>query len=149
MTEPTTEFRNAKALRGSLERFAEQAALQWLSAFATEQRLVLGQVSWGGGDKAGEIAAAQCLIEELGLKDTLHTLDALHSRGINPQVYRLRTQSLPCALSSAGLHYRCTRRAMRLPVMPARRRSAAACLIGCSAPCALPAAVCRVTRGLP
>lgn len=76
--ERVTVALDGKALRGSLDRFADRAALQWLSAFATEQRLVLGQVSWGGGDKGGEIAAAQRLIEELGLKDALYTLDALH-----------------------------------------------------------------------
>ena len=69
---------DGKTLRGSLDHFADQAALQWLSAFAAGPRLVLGQVSWDGGDKGGEIAAAQRLIEELGLKDKLYTLDALH-----------------------------------------------------------------------
>lgn len=69
---------DGKTLRGSLDRLADQAAWQWLSAFATGRRLVLGQVGWNGGDKGGEIAAAQRLIEELGLKDKLYTLDALH-----------------------------------------------------------------------
>ena len=69
---------DGKTLRGSLDRFADKAALQWLSAFATQRRLVLGQVSWEDGDKGGEIAAAQRLIEELGLRDKLYTLDALH-----------------------------------------------------------------------
>jgi hypothetical protein len=82
---------DGKTLRGSLDRFADQAALQWLSAFATEQRLVLGQVAWGGGDKGGEIAAAQRLIEELGLKDTLYTLDALHCQK-NPASGRCQRQ---------------------------------------------------------
>ena len=69
---------DGKTLRGSLDRFADQAALQWLSAFASQPRLVLGQVQWDSGGKAGEIAAAQRLIEELGLTDKLYTLDALH-----------------------------------------------------------------------
>ena len=69
---------DGKTLRGSLDRFADQAALQWLSAFASQPRLVLGQVHWDSGGKAGEIAAAQRLIEELGLTDKLYTLDALH-----------------------------------------------------------------------
>jgi len=69
---------DGKTLRGSLDRFADQAALQWLSAFATGQRLVLGQVALADGDKGGEIAAAQRLIEELDLKGKLYTLDALH-----------------------------------------------------------------------
>ena len=69
---------DGKTLRGSLDRFADVAPLQWLSAFAAEERLVVGQVAWGGGDKGCEIAAAQQLIEELGLSGKLLTLDALH-----------------------------------------------------------------------
>jgi hypothetical protein len=69
---------DGKTLRGSLDRFADKAALQWLSAFATEQRLVLGQVALADGDKGGEIGAAQRLIEELDFKGKLYTLDALH-----------------------------------------------------------------------
>ena len=69
---------DGKTLRGSLDRFADKAALQWLSAFATGPRLVLGQVGWNSGAKAGEIAAAQELIEALGLQGKLYTLDALH-----------------------------------------------------------------------
>ena len=69
---------DGKTLRGSLERFTDVAPLQWLSAFAAEERLVVGQLAWGGGDKGHEIAAAQQLIEELGLSGKLFTLDALH-----------------------------------------------------------------------
>ena len=71
---------DGKTLRGSLDRFADVAPLQWLSAFATGQRLVLGQVALSNGDKGGEIAAAQRLIEELGLTGKLFTLDALHAQ---------------------------------------------------------------------
>ena len=69
---------DGKTLRGSLDRFADTAPLQWLSAFASGQRLVLGQVALADGDKGGEIAAAQRLIQELGLSGKLFTLDALH-----------------------------------------------------------------------
>jgi hypothetical protein len=69
---------DGKTLRGRLDRFTDQAPLQWLSAFATGQRLVLGQISWHSGDKDDEIAAARRLIEELGLQGKLFTLDALH-----------------------------------------------------------------------
>ena len=69
---------DGKTLRGSLDRFADVAPLQWLSAFATEQRLVVGQVALAGGVKGGEIGAAQRLIAELGLSGKLFTLDALH-----------------------------------------------------------------------
>jgi hypothetical protein len=69
---------DGKTLRGSLARFADVAPLQWLSAFATEARLVVGQVSLADADKGGEIGAAQKLIEALELKGKLYTLDALH-----------------------------------------------------------------------
>lgn len=69
---------DGKTLRGSLDRFADTAALQWLSAFATEEKLVLGQIVLAEGDKGGEIGAAQRLIQELGLSGKLFTLDALH-----------------------------------------------------------------------
>jgi hypothetical protein len=74
----TTIAIDGKTLRGSLDRFADVAALQWVSAFATEERLVLGQVALADGDKGGEIAAAQQLIQDLGLQGKLFTLDALH-----------------------------------------------------------------------
>jgi hypothetical protein len=60
------------------DRFADVSALQWVSAFATGERLVLGQVALVDGDKGGEIAAAQQLIQDLGIKGQLFTLDALH-----------------------------------------------------------------------
>jgi hypothetical protein len=69
---------DGKTLRGSLARFADVAPLQWLSAFATEPRLVVGQVSLADAEKGGEIGAAQKLIEALELKGKLYTLDALH-----------------------------------------------------------------------
>lgn len=69
---------DGKTLRGSIQQFADVAPLQWLSAFATGEQLVLGQIALADGDKGGEIAAAQRLIEELGLRGRLFTLDALH-----------------------------------------------------------------------
>jgi hypothetical protein len=75
----TTIAIDGKTLRGSLDRFADIAALQWVSAFATHERLVLGQIALVDGDKGGgEIAAAQQLIQDLGLQGKLFTLDALH-----------------------------------------------------------------------
>lgn len=69
---------DGKTLRDSLDRFADTAALQWLSAFATEEKVVLGQITLADGDKGGEIGAAQQLIGELDLSGKLFTLDALH-----------------------------------------------------------------------
>lgn len=58
---------DGKTLRGSVDRFADVPALQWVSAFAAQQRLVVGQIALSGEDKGSEIAAARKLIEELGL----------------------------------------------------------------------------------
>jgi hypothetical protein len=69
---------DGKILRASLDQAAQTPALQWLSAFRHLDHLVLGQIHWRDGDKNNEIAAAQQLIEELGLSGQLYTLDALH-----------------------------------------------------------------------
>lgn len=72
---------DGKTLRGSIDRFAEKSALQWLSAFDTDEQLVIGQVALTGGDKDGEILVAQQLVRELGefgVKGRLFTMDALH-----------------------------------------------------------------------
>lgn len=67
-----------KALHGGLGRFADTSALQWLSALAEEDQLVLGQVALADGDKDAEITAARHLISSLGLHGKLFTLEALH-----------------------------------------------------------------------
>ena len=69
---------DGKTLRGSIDRFADKAALQWISAFATDAKVVLGHIQITDGDKGGEIKAAQELIESLGLTGKLFSLDALH-----------------------------------------------------------------------
>lgn len=69
---------DGKTLRGSLDRFADKAAVQWISAFAGQEKIVLGHVELTGGDKGGEIGAAQELIATLGLTGKLFTFDALH-----------------------------------------------------------------------
>lgn len=69
---------DGKTLRGSLDRFEDTQAAQVLSAFAVEERIVLGQVLIEDADKDHEIQAAQRLIGTLGLEGRLYTLDALH-----------------------------------------------------------------------
>lgn len=69
---------DGKTLRGSIDRMKDISALQWLSAFATEDYLVLGQVAFSGQKEDAEMAAAQTLITELDLQGKLYTLDALH-----------------------------------------------------------------------
>ena len=50
-------------------------AAQVLGAFASEAALILAHQGIAGGD---EVAAAQALIEQLGLRGVLFTADALH-----------------------------------------------------------------------
>lgn len=69
---------DGKTLRGSLDRFEDKKAAQVLSALAVGERLVLGHVLIEDKGKEHEGAAAQRLIEELGLAGCVFTLDALH-----------------------------------------------------------------------
>ena len=66
---------DGKTLRGSFDHLDDQAAAQVLSAFASEAALILAHQEIAEGD---EIAAAQALIEQLGLRGILFTADALH-----------------------------------------------------------------------
>src|SRR6188472_2805877 len=66
---------DGKTLRGSFDHLDDQAAAQVLSAFASEAALILAHQEIAQGD---EVAAAQALIEQLGLRGILFTADALH-----------------------------------------------------------------------
>ena len=48
--------------RHSLDRFADKASGQWISAFAGQEKIVLGHVELTDSDKNGEIGTAQELI---------------------------------------------------------------------------------------
>ena len=68
---------DGKTLRGSFDNFHDRAAMQVLSAFATDTSLVLAHVDID--DKSNEIPAAQRLLTELGVAEgAIITLDALH-----------------------------------------------------------------------
>ena len=68
---------DGKTLRGSFDNFHERAAIQVLSAFATDTALVLAHIDIA--DKSNEIPAAQALLAELGVPSgAIVTLDALH-----------------------------------------------------------------------
>ena len=67
--------RDGKTLRGSFDHLDDRAAAQVLSAFAGEAALILAHQEIAGGD---EVAAAQALIERLGLSGVLSTADARH-----------------------------------------------------------------------
>lgn len=71
---------DGKTLRGSLDRFQDQSALQCISALTHSSRLVLGHVMVQDGDEGGEIEAARVLIDSLGVQGRLFTLDALHAQ---------------------------------------------------------------------
>jgi hypothetical protein len=66
---------DGKTLRGSFDHLDDRAAAQVLSAFAGEAALILAHQEVAEGD---EVAAAQALIERLGLRGVLFTADALH-----------------------------------------------------------------------
>jgi hypothetical protein len=68
---------DGKTLRGSFDHLDDQAAAQVLSAFASEAALILAHQEINDGD---EIAAAQTLIEDLGVQGVLFTADALHGQ---------------------------------------------------------------------
>ena len=67
---------DGKALKGSFDAMADSRAAQVLSAFTHAQQIILGHIPIA--EKSNEIPAAQKLIEELGLKGRVFTLDAEH-----------------------------------------------------------------------
>jgi predicted transposase YbfD/YdcC len=66
---------DGKTLRGSFDTAAEQTPLHLVSAWATEARLVLGQVAVD--TKSNEITAIPLLLELLDLKGCVVTIDAM------------------------------------------------------------------------
>ena len=66
---------DGKTLRRSFDRRREQAPLHLVSAWASEQGLVLGQ-RWVDG-KSNEITAIPALLDQLALENSIVTLDAM------------------------------------------------------------------------
>ena len=66
---------DGKTLRGSYDRNRKQSALHLVTAWATQQRLVLGQVKVQ--NKSNEITAIPALLELLDLSGAIITLDAM------------------------------------------------------------------------
>ncbi len=66
---------DGKTLRHSFDRASGGSALHLVSAWAVEQRLVLGQMAVDG--KSNEITAVPKLLEMLSLKGTVVTIDAM------------------------------------------------------------------------
>ena len=67
---------DGKVLRGSFDRASGQSPLHTLTAFATESRLVLRQMSVD--DKSNEILAVPELLKLIDLAGAVVTLDAMH-----------------------------------------------------------------------
>ena len=67
---------DGKTLRHSFDRAAGASPLHLISAWAADQRLVLGQMAVDG--KSNEITAVPRLLELLSLKGTIVTVDALN-----------------------------------------------------------------------
>jgi predicted transposase YbfD/YdcC len=66
---------DGKTLRGSFDRFLGQGAIQMVSAWATTNRLVLGQVAVKRG--SNEITAIPALVQLLELSGCIVTIDAI------------------------------------------------------------------------
>ena len=67
---------DGKVLRCSFDDFYDQKAIQILSAFASNENIILAHEEIA--DKTNEIPTAQYLIEKLGLTGCVFTFDALH-----------------------------------------------------------------------
>lgn len=67
---------DGKVLRGSFDHFQDQKAIQVLSAFLAEDRIILAHEEIA--EKTNEIPTAQDLITGLGLAGYIFTFDALH-----------------------------------------------------------------------
>lgn len=75
-TMPQAVAIDGKTLRGSFDAFNDRKAAHVLSAFAADQRIILGHLAVA--EKTNEIPAAQEMIAALGLTGRLFTLDAMH-----------------------------------------------------------------------
>ena len=67
---------DGKTLRGSFDKFTDTRPAHLVSAFAADSALVLGHLEID--DKSNEILAVQRLLGELGLANSVVTVDALH-----------------------------------------------------------------------
>jgi predicted transposase YbfD/YdcC len=69
---------DGKTLRGSFDQAAGRSPLHTITAFATDTRLVLRQMSVG--EKSNEIPAVPVLLQLLELEGAVVTLDAMHTQ---------------------------------------------------------------------
>jgi hypothetical protein len=76
-TNPQIIAMDGKVIRGSFDNFIDQSAIQLFSAFNTNSQIILAHEVITE-NKTNEIPVAQELIKELGLKNCIFTMDALH-----------------------------------------------------------------------
>jgi hypothetical protein len=77
---------DGKTLRGSYDREQGKSAIHLVSAWASEHRLVLGQVKVA--DKSNEITAIPVLLELLDVSECIITIDAMGTQtAIAAQIY--------------------------------------------------------------
>ena len=80
---------DGKTLRGSYDREQKKSAMHLVSAWASEHRLVLGQVKVT--DKSNEITAIPALLELLDLAGCIITIDAMGTQtAIAAQIYNAK-----------------------------------------------------------
>jgi predicted transposase YbfD/YdcC len=80
---------DGKSLKGSYDREQHRSALHVVSAWASEHRLVLGQVKVA--DKSNEIAAIPALLALLDLEGCMITIDAMGTQtAIASQIYQAK-----------------------------------------------------------
>lgn len=78
---------DGKTLKGSYDREQKRSALHVVSAWASEHRLVLGQVKVA--DKSNEITAIPALLEMLDLSGCVITIDAMGTqKAIAAQIHQ-------------------------------------------------------------
>lgn len=75
----TTISLDGKALKHSFDNVADERFKQILSAFSPEHNLILAHENIGIS-KENEINVAIKLMEDLGIDNTIYTLDALHTQ---------------------------------------------------------------------
>lgn len=84
---------DGKCLNGSYDRESDQKALHFVSAWATEHRLVLAQTKVQ--DKSNEITAIPALLELLNIQGSIVTLDAMGTqKNIAQQIYNAQADYL-------------------------------------------------------
>ena len=76
--DPTAIAVDGKTLRGSFDAFSDRKAAHMMSALRQADQIVLGHLMVE--EKSNEIPAAAELIEALGLKGCVFTLDAEHTQ---------------------------------------------------------------------